>query len=882
MRSLIVLCCAIFCFSTYAQDTSDLPRKSFTAQRIQEGQSVDLDGQFDEMIWQSIDWGGGDFVVNRPNNGEIPQRQTQFKIAYDKSYVYVAFLCLDESPEEVVKFMARRDRFPGDWVELNIDSYADENTAFSFSISASGVKGDEFISQNGNNWDTSWNPIWYAATGDDPRGWTAEIKIPLSQLRYADQDIQNWGFNVTRRDFRVDERSSFQYLPQNKSGWVSNFADLKGIQGVKPKRQVEIQPYVVTGVNRAGEASAGVDQNQYINNVGLDGKVGVTPDLTLDFTVNPDFGQVEADPSALNIDGFQIFFREQRPFFVENANLFNFGISNIEAGGNHDNDNLFYSRRIGSSPRGEVNASDEAIIDYPTFTSILGAAKFSGKTRNGLSVGILESITSKEYATITDGGVEVDQLVEPLTNYFVGRISQDINNGASQIGGTITHVGRSLDNTGLEDTYHKDAMSGGINLLHSWQDRQWQIKANFVGSRVSGTATKMLETQTSFEHYFQRPDANHLDIDSTATSMTGHGGRLTLANYGGDDNLSFETGLTWRSSGLELNDIGFMNTADEVHHFLWAGYRFPKPFSVFRSFRINYNHYFKWDFSGDFQQNSFNVNFHSNLKNFWSASTGFNVETRDNSTKVLFGGPVFHNPIGLFNWIRIGSDQRKKFRVSLNGGRYFAFDKDALSNYNINLNFFYQASDRLSIRVSPRFRNQNRTVQNIDLIDFQGEDRYITGRIIQNTFSVAIRGSYNFSPNLTLEYWGQPFISKGNYTEYKYITDPKADEFANRYALFNVSQQDVSESGYVSIDENLDGNVDYGFSNPDFNFMQWRSNMVLRYEYKPGSEFFLVWSQSTTNDGDPTKSLSDSLQDDLFTESLNNIFLMKWTYRFVR
>jgi len=881
MRILSIMMLSLLSLSSYSQDY-ETANKSYTASRIANNHEVTLDGNFDEAIWKSLEWGGGDFVVNRPNNGDIPTRQTMFKIAYDNSYLYVAFLCLDESPDDIVKFMARRDRFPGDWVELNIDSYADENTAFSFSISASGVKGDEFISQNGEDWDTSWNPIWYSKTKTIDEGWTAEIKIPLSQLRYADQEIQKWGFNVTRRDFRVDERSSFQYLPINRSGWVSNFADLNGIEGVKPKRQVEIQPYVVGGLNRTGEAVEGVEQNKYIKAVGLDGKVGITSDLTLDFTVNPDFGQVEADPSALNIDGFQVFFREQRPFFVENANLFNFQISNIDAGGNHDNDNLFYSRRIGRSPRGSVLVSDDAIVDYPSFTSILGAAKFSGKTRSGLSVGVLESVTAKEYASVSENGVENDHLVEPLTNYFVGRLSQDINQGASQIGGTITHVGRSLDGTLLEDTYHSDAMSGGVNLLHTWDDRQWQIKVNLVGSRVAGSANKILDTQTSFEHYFQRPDASHIEVDSSATSMSGHGGRLTLANYGGDDNISFETGMTWRSTGLELNDIGFMNSADEVHHFLWAGYKFPKPFSVFRSFRINYNHYFKWDFSGAFQQNSFNVNVHSNLKNFWSASTGFNIETRDYSTKALFGGSILRNPIGLFNWVRIGSDQRKKVRVNLNFGRFYAFDSDALSNYNVNLSIFYQVNDRFSLRLSPRFRKQNRTIQNIDLIDYKGEDRYITGRIIQETLSMAIRASYNFTPNLTLEYWGQPFISKGNYTEYKYITDPIASSFSDRYAIYSAAQSNIDESGYVSIDENLDGEEDYGFSNPDFNFMQWRSNMVVRYEYIPGSEFYLVWSQSTTNDGDPTKSLSESLKDDLFTESLNNILLMKWTYRFVR
>ncbi|MEO1217487.1 MAG: DUF5916 domain-containing protein [Bacteroidota bacterium] len=872
----------LFSISLFSQEKIEIPQKSYEAHAIPKGQKIEIDAYLNEGAWDKVRWGGGDFTVNQPNNGEQPQRQTKFKIIYDDNYLYVGYLCLDESPDEVVRFMSRRDNFPGDWVEINIDSYADKNTAFSFTISASGVKGDEFISNNGNNWDDSWNPIWYAKSRLHKEGWMAEIKIPLSQIRFSKEDKQLWGFNITRRDFRADERSTFQHVPINASGWVSNFAELRGIKGVKPKRKVELQPYVVGGI-RDNEASAS-ESTETIGSIGLDGKLGVTPNLTLDFTVNPDFGQVEADPSALNIDGFQVFFREQRPFFIENANLFDFAVSRIEAGGPHDNDNLFYSRRIGQSPSGSLIASDTSIVDYPTSTSILGAAKFSGKTRNGLSVGILESVTQAEFARVTDGENTSLQEVEPYANWFVGRLSQDLGNGASQIGATFTSTKRFLEGTPLLDQFHDEALSGGVNLLHTWKDRQWQFKANLVGSRISGSAKKILDTQRSFEHYFQRPDAKHLSIDSTATSLSGHGGRLTIANYGGQDNISFETGVTWRSPKLELNDLGFMNTADQIHHFLWAGYRFPKPFSIFRRLRINYNHYSAWDFGGRNLYRSINMNTHAGFTNFWSLSTGATWEFRDISTKALFGGPTFRNPVGIFNWINLGSDQRKKFVVYANFGRFYGLgqDKEALSNYNVSLNINYQPSNRLSFRFGPRFRKQNRVIQNIGRFNFEGEDRYVTGRIIQETLSMSIRASYNFTPNLTLEYWGQPFISKGNYSEFKYITDPLASRFQDRFALYSPEQMSINNNGDVTIDEDMDGFSDYSFGNPDFNLIQWRSNMVLRFEYIPGSELFLVWSQSSSSFGDPSDQLLNSLEDNLFSNALRNVFLLKLTYRFVR
>ncbi len=872
------------CWSLLCQSQEPIEKRIFETQKLKTNQEIEIDGDVSDGAWEMVDW-QSEFTVHRPDNGAQPKRQTKFKVLFDDDHLYLAYHCLHEDISQIERRLSRRDNFPGDWVEVNIDSYFDKSTAFSFTISVSGVKGDEFITGNGNNWDTNWNPIWYGSSKIVEDGWTAEIKIPLSQLRFGVKENHVWGINVMRRDFGADERSTWQWIPQNAAGWVSNFGELHNIKGIKPKRQIEIQPYTVLRSSSfpKTEGNPFATGSESGINIGLDGKIGVTSDLTLDFTINPDFGQVEADPSRLTLDGFQIFFDERRPFFVENSNLFSFQISNLNAGGPFGNDNLFYSRRIGGAPRGRINVEDGAYVDYPDFTTILASAKFSGKTQKGLSVGLLESVTSKEYAQISHEGQVSQKLVEPLTNYLVGSISQDIKEGESRVGFSFTALNRDLAGTELIDQYHSKAYSGGLNLFHSWSNREWQLKGNFIFSHVQGSQEKISSTQRSFEHYFQRPDAEHLTVDDTKTGLTGHGGTLSLANYGGKDNISFETGVTWRSPEIELNDIGFLNTADQIDHVTWAGYRSPKAFSIFRSLGVNLNHYNRWTYGGEHLYQAANVNMHFNFKNFWSAGTGTTFEMKDISTKALFGGPLLRQNVGLASWIYIQSDNRKKVNIGLNtfGFSSIGSDKGALNARNYNIWVSYQPISSVRLSFNPGYFKQNRAIQNVAYYTFGEEDRYITARVNQQTFNMSFRLNYSLSPNMTLEYWGQPFLSKGNYSEFKYITNPLAKGYLNRFRLYDNEQLTLSEGhDQYLLDEDYDRVQDFSFSNPDFNFLQYRSNLVFRWEYKPGSELFVVWTQSNTNSGDPEKGIFRSLQDDLFGQEGTNVFLLKLTYRF--
>src|SRR5258705_9283378 len=406
-------------------------------------------------------------------------------------------------------------------------------------------------------------------------------------------------------------------------------------------RQVEIAPYVITQAEKYKKEEGNPFAKGFDGKLsgGVDGKVAVTNDLILDFTINPDFGQVEADPSEVRLDGYQNFFEERRPFFIESSNIFNYQLTGSQAGGDYDADLLFYSRRIGSSPHGYPATSTGEYVKMPLNTTILGAAKFSGKTKKGFSIGILESVTEREMATIDNNGQRRKEMVEPLTNFFVTRLQKDFKGGNTIIGGIFTGVNREK---GLDDILHRSAYSGGLDFLHYWKNRTWNIRGNMVFININGTKQAILNTQTAFEHLFQRPDAEESTLDPDRTSLSGTGGTVRFGKSAGKSGklgqvFKFETGLTFRSPGLELNNIGFMLTANEINQFTWAGLQFQKAFSIFRNARVNFNHWAKWDCSGRFIFDFLNVNTGAAFKNNRQVSAGFSYNPFEISNNALRG-----------------------------------------------------------------------------------------------------------------------------------------------------------------------------------------------------------------------------------------------------
>lgn len=886
MKTNLLLILAFFCIpvaKAHSGDTVLEKKKYFTKRAIGE---ITLDGVLKEEAWNAVEW-GGDFIQWLPDEGKPPSQPTSFKILYDDKYLYVGYRCHDVSPDSIVRRMGRRDVFPGDWIEINIDSYHDQRTAFSFTLSVSGVRSDEFVSENGNNWDANWNPIWFAKTHIDEKGWTGEVKIPLSQIRYGNEVDKVWGFQVTRRLFRKEERSTWQYIPQNSGVWVSGFGELHGLKDIPMHRQVELAPYVIAQVDKYQKEEGNPFAEGLDGKIaaGIDGKVAVTNDLILDFTINPDFGQVEADPSQVRIDGFQNFFEERRPFFIESRNIFNYQLTGSEAGGEYDSDLLFYSRRIGSSPHGYPATSNGEYVKMPLNTSILGAAKFSGKTKKGVSIGILESVTEREMATVDNNGQKREELVEPLTNYFVARLQKDIKAGNTVLGGIFTAVNRE---EGLSDILHRNAYSGGFDFLHFWKKRTWYLRGNVVFSHVNGTEEAILNTQRSFEHLFQRPNAKEVEVDANRTSLNGMGGTFRIGKIGGKSGrhgriFKFESGVTVRSPGLELNDIGFLLTSNEINHFTWAGLQWQKPFSIFRNARINYNHWFRWDYGGQFLYDAFNFNAHATYKNNWQTGMGTTVNPYDISNNALRGGSSLRRPAGMGQWLYVTSDSRKKFYANLNLNFFWGFDNTITGN-NYSLSLVFQPTNALNINLSASYsdywRRQDQFVNNVD---YNNMVRTIVSEVNQETLRFVGRLNYNITPDLTLQYYGQPYITRPLYTNFGYVSDPLAKKYDDRFYVFTPNQISFNNDEYF-VDETGDGNPDYSFSNPDFNFVQFRSNFVVRWEYRAGSELYLVWSQGNTPDafGDVDTPITQSLLDNAFAEQARNIFLIKLTYRFLK
>ncbi|MGB4743666.1 MAG: DUF5916 domain-containing protein [Flavobacteriaceae bacterium] len=853
-----------------AQQLTTVSPKTYTTFEIDVAAAPSIDGNLADSIWESAEW-ATNFIEVNPDENTDPSEQTKFKILYDQKHLYIALKALDSEPETITNRLSRRDGFVGDRINVLIDSYHDLRTGFLFTVTAAGVRGDEFITDNGNNIDASWNPIWSAKALIDNEGWTAEMKIPLSQLRFSNDPNQVWGLNVVRNYFKNNELSAWNRIPIGAAGWVSEAGKLKGLKNIKPQKQIEIQPFVVTKLDRY-EAEAGnpyADGNDFNLNTGLDAKIGITNDLTLDVTINPDFGQVEADPAAINLDGFEIFNRDQRPFFVENKNIFDYRFAD-------NRNNLFFSRRIGRSPQVNLETTDEAFVNQPQNTTILGAAKFSGKTKNGWSIGVLESMTSKEFTEISTNGNTSESLAEPFTNYLVGRVQKDFNKKNTFFGGMFTATNRFI--TPEVSELRKSAYSGGIDFTHQWKNRAYFMEANIVMSHVQGSKEAIKLTQENLTHLFNRVDATHLEVDPNRTSLTGTGGRFGIGKVGGQ-HWNYNAGFKWVSPELELNDIGFLRSADEMIQYANLRYRSIKPTGVFRDFNVRFNQFSAFDFEGNYNRIQYQINGSASFLNNWEIDFGLAHKPRIFSNSILRGGPRWRFSKENFQFFFVGSDRRKNFNGTIGLIHSQAKENNfSLLKFESELN--YQPTNAFNISLSPEYSISKNQTQYVTQSDYNSDSRYVLGTIDNHTLTASVRLDYTINPNLSIQYYGQPFISRGRYKDFKYVTNPVAERLTERFQLYDSNQINLSGNDF-QVDENRDGTMDYSFSNPDFSYVQFNSNLVLRWEYIPGSELFLVWSQGVKSSVSSSDGLFEGFETGILDERPQNIFLLKATYRFI-
>lgn len=839
---------------------------------------ITVDGKLDESVWLTANW-QNEFVQYEPSEGKAPGQKTEFALMLDENFIYVGFKAWDSSPDSIVQRLSQRDQADGDLVAIEFDSYFDKRTAFAFLVNVAGIKQDFIISNDGENEDNSWDPIWHVKTSRDDKGWYAEMRIPLTQLRFEGKSGQTWGLQVGRALFRKDEVSLWQPSSRKTAGWVSQFGELKGLKELKARKVLDIMPYVVARTDRFEKEPANPFRSSGKKNRldgGVDGKLGLTNNLTMDFTINPDFGQVEADPSQVNLTSFETFFQEKRPFFIEGKNILSYPL--MFGDGDLSAENMFYSRRIGRRPHNSPELNDNEYISAPEFTSILGAAKITGKTKTGWSLGILESVTSEEFAHISNG-TQRSEMIEPLTNYTIARVQKDFDKGNTMLGGMLTSVNRSLKEEEL-DYLHKSAVTGGVDLVHKWHNKDWEFDLSTYFSRVEGSTEAISNTQQSWIHAFQRPDATHLTFDSTRTSLTGHGGKILIAKYGGK--LRFMAATAWKSPGLELNDVGYMRQADNILEVFWAGYRIYEPFSIFRNLNVNFNQWTEWNFAGELTGPGGNINAHTQFKNYWSLSWGVNYNGEGLATSELRGGPAL-KVAGTKNlWVGIGSNDQKKLTAEVQMMTLGSNVKDAKSINDFNLSIGYRPSKSLKITVSPSFNINKDQLQYVTQQEYGQSTDYIFARIHQKTLSASLRVNYNITPDLSIQYWGQPFVSSGKYTEFKRITDSRADRYADRFALLAGNELTHLPQDELYRVSDSSGNALYTFDQPDFNIKEFLSNMVVRWEYIPGSTLYLVWSQTRHHSiANGHFDLGNDVTE-LFDNKPYDVFLVKMSVRLGR
>ncbi len=859
-----------------APEAPPAPVKAYTTAHVNPHAPA-IDGRLDDPVWAKVPWEGG-FTQRKPLEGAEPTEKTAFKVLYDDKNVYVGIRAYDSQASTVERRMSRRDEKAGDCVDITFDSYFDRYTGFLFGVNASGVKYDQLVTNDSmfqSEPDMSWDPIWDVATSTDTEGWIAEMRIPLSQLRFSGAADQTWGLQVTRQLFRKDEWSLWQPIPRSAPGWVHLFGELRGLRGLKPQHQVELMPYTVGKAMSARAVpgnpfAAGRSRSLY---GGLDGKIGVTSDLTLNLTVNPDFGQVEADPSVVNLTAYETYYQEKRPFFVEGRNITSFSI--MGGDGDFSSDNLFYSRRIGRSPQASPDPGEGGYVKMPQATAILGAFKLTGKTRSGWSIGVLESVTGEETASLFRNGAYADRPVEPMTSYFGARVLKDFNKGETVVGGMITST---LRNTGHDELrfLHDSAFTGGFNLSHQWRKRTYYASLKIVASRVQGTPEAIWRTQTSSPHYFQRPGADYLHPDPNRTSLSGHGGTIEFGKQGGG-RFMFIVGSTWRSPGLELNDMGYQRESDTIMTFAWGGYRFYKPFAIFRNASINVNAWTGHDFSGTNIFNGGNVNWNCQLKNYWYFGAGIGRNLESLSSTALRGGPLLRQP-GLWNsWFQVQSDVRRPVQFTLSG-QVVSRSTGDMDQVMLETGVIFVPSRAMNLSVAPMLETVRDRLQYVDTPD-AGGPRYLFAGIDRKTVGVIFRLNYSLTPDLTVQLYGQPFVAAGAYDRFKVITDSMARDYAARYHEFAPGEIAYdAAAGTYTIRET--GRPAYFVSNPDFNFLQFRSNLVVRWEYVPGSTLFLVWSQGRTGYSPMGDFRFGRGMNDLFEVHPENVFLVKFSYCF--
>jgi hypothetical protein len=821
---------------------------------IRTEEKIITDGNLNESVWQRE--GYSDLIQKEPIEGAEPTEKTSVLIAYNEEGIFVAARCYYSDTNAITGGIARRDEWvQSDWFWFWIDSDKDGHNGFGFAVNPDGSIIDRKLYKD-IYYDDGWDGVWEGIAEKNKDYWTVEMFIPFNQLRFSKKQEYEMGINFERYILKNAEEDYFVMIPKKETGFVSKFGTLKGIKGIEPPSRFQIIPYIMGKANyiSEGRESPFYDENKYMGNVGIDLKYGLTGNLTLDLTMNPDFGQAEVDPAQINLSAFETYYSEKRTFFIEGSDIFYFG--NDPAGGfwgcYWSEPDIFYSRRIGREPKGDV--SHDGFIDKPEQTTIFGAAKLSGSIGDW-SIGGISAITDREFAKIDSSGIVYKEEVEPRSYYGVLRGSKEFHKGNQGLGFIITGVKRDLRTQGLKNIYNHNAMVFGMD---GWsflsKEREWAFIGRFAYSYMDGTEERILNLQKEPAHYYQRPDYEYVSLDSNRTSLSGHMTRFGLKKTKG--NFSFQTALGTISPGFETNDLGFTWVTNLINMHVVGGYNWWEPKNWFRSAGFSLMTSRNYDFDGNRLFQQYYITGYINFLNYWSTSSSLQITPDGLDLFETRGGPAiaYHG----YKYINFGisSDYREKFRI--NGGMDYRPVNDGGYSRSFYLDFIYNPSPSVKLTLSANLYEMLAHQQWVDNIpDSSTSSTYYTDYVFsdmkQKLTSGTIRLDWGFTPELSLQIYIQPYITAGDYSNYKKLL----------------------EGGTYNFEE-----YDYGGSNPDFNFKSFKANFVLRWEYHPGSILYLVWTHNRENYDRPgIYNLKDDIHS-LLNEDSDNIFLIKLTYLF--
>jgi len=896
------------------------------AVRVQ-GEAPVIDGRLEEPAWVGAP-PLTQLIQREPVEGSTPSESTAVRFVYSDHALYVGFRGFDRQPHRIMGRLVRRDqRIVSDYFNVFIDSYYDRRSAFEFSFNPSGARRDVFIYDDGGGRDESWDPVYDWATRVDSLGWVVELRIPFSQLRYPPRDSLVFGLRVRRSLVRNREESSWPFFPRDQVGEVSHFGRLVGLVGLPRPKRVELLPYTA-GSAQFEPAENGnpfaTGRRQSLRG-GADLKLGVTSGLTLDLTASPDFGQVEADPAVVNLTAFESFFPEKRPFFVEGGNLFRFGLGapgvarGVEMGGGGGGpggggggdfggggEGLVYTRRIGRSPQVRASVADGGYVDPVQQTAILAAGKLTGQLPGGWALGLMQAVTAREEATTVDSlGIRGRAPVEPLTSYSVLRLQRNAQGGRLAFGAIATSVVRDLEGpsrrplgqpcfdgalvprqciTGFTvdsgtpafQGLRARAFTGGTDLRWRFGRDRFDLVAGVMGSRVEGSPEAITATQLASAHYFQRPDQTHAMLDATRTALQGFAGYARAAKALGF--WTWELRYSTRSPGFEANDMGFMRRADEHSFRGETNLRWLRPGRVFRRFELEASGQVAYTYGWERGETQVSGRVNSEFANYWGLNLNGERSFASLATNLLRGGPAFAEP---GSW-RVGGNLRSDFRRSVwanLGGSYQVEDVTGVARTSLQGGIRFRPPGPLAFSLEGRLSREADDRQFVAR-GVAGDSVYrVFGRVDRREASLTLRLDLALTPRLSLELYGQPFVSAGRYSAFRLVADPQATAYADRFDPLETDR--LTRPGgdaKATVDVDRDGALDFGFAEPDFRVVSLRTNSVLRWEFLPGSTLFVVWQQNR-EDRVPVGTVDFGRGFlDTFTAQGTNVFAVKVAY----